>query len=681
MGRRLLKDYIWMLGIQSLPELQHARERVLAGKAKWMVFSPELALKVSRELYELYFSHPKFVLDLVNKAMNSRLEEKSDGRFEEVPLDSEVWVGLRAIDSVHCRHLGSPEHAGKLVAVEGVVSRVSTVYTWMKSVEYVCPKCHRVEVVENLSPFKLGSAPYCKECRVRMKVDEEAGLEKAMHLTLSSEYSSTEEESIPSSVLVLLTGALVHDIPPGSKLRVHGIVESYRPPKSRKKEHYLRAVHIERLDKPQEEFSLTQEELEQIRAIAEREDVLDVLTASIAPHLRGADELKLAVLLQLFSSPGYKRHGTTERGEIHILIIGDPGTGKTSLMRWIYENHLLPRIQYVDCTAASKAGIAAAVVKDEHTGAWVIEAGAGVLASGGMLLLDELDKIGREDRVALLTLLESGFVSISKVVRAELPAKCSVLAAANPKYGRFDPYKDLIGQIEIPPPLLSRFDLIFLLREEGEASHRKDAEHIFKSADLLTENESEESPSESTTPPVPVDILRKYIYYARENIVPKFSRKAMKVIVNFYTKLREAAARATEGTTVPLTRRELQAMIRLARACARVRLSQVVEVRDAEIAVKLMQRYLQDFGLDAETGKIDIDRIYTGMSKSQREAAKIIIQIVSELEEEFGTARKDEILEEAEKRGISKVRALELIELLKHQGDLFEPKFEHYKTT
>ena len=313
----------------------------------------------------------------------------------------------------------------------------------------------------------------------------------------------------------------------------------------------------------------------------------------------------------------------------------------------------------------------AAAVKDEFgDGGWSLEAGALVLGDRGVACIDEFDKMEPSDRSAMHEAMEQQSVSIAKAgILATFRSRCAILAAANPKYGRFDEYRPISEQVNLPPTILSRFDLIFFVKDDLSKT-REIARHILDTA----------SSPESIKPPLAPEFLKKYIAYARQHVFPELSDEARKVIEDFYVEMREVAQRS-EDVPIPLTARQLWAIVRLAKASARVRLSSVVEAEDAHRAIALVKTSLAQAGLDLETGKVDIDKIYVGVTKSQRDKIKEILSIIRELEDEYGTARRSEILSLAEERGISKGTTQELIERLRQQGDIFEPKYDHFKTT
>lgn len=282
--------------------------------------------------------------------------------------------------------------------------------------------------------------------------------------------------------------------------------------------------------------------------------------------------------------------------------------------------------------------------------------------------IDEFDKMDASDRSAMHEAMEQQTVSIAKAgILATFRARCSILAAANPKYGRFDEYRPISEQINLPPTILSRFDLIFFVRDELEET-REIARHIL---DTVTQ-------TEKIAPKISPELLRKYISYARQRINPRLTEEARKRIEEFYVEMREVA-RDSKDVPIPLTARQLWAIIRIARASARVRLSNNVTLDDVERAIRLVKLSLKQAGVDLETGKFDIDKIMVGVTKSQRDKIKAIIDIIKELEEEFGTAKKVEIIEKAKELGISRENVEELLQKLKRDGSIYEPKHEHYK--
>jgi len=339
---------------------------------------------------------------------------------------------------------------------------------------------------------------------------------------------------------------------------------------------------------------------------------------------------------------------------------------------------------------------AAAVRDDFGEGQqWTLEAGALVLADQGIAAVDELDKMRAEDQSAMHEALEQQSISVSKAgINATLKSRCSLLGAANPTYGRFDEYEPIGEQIDLAPPLISRFDLIFTVTDQpDEEKDAELAEHILQTnyAGELNTHRTETSTSNYTkeeveritddvAPTIDPDFLRKYVAYAQRNCYPTMTEDAKSAIQQYYVDLRTTGD--DEDAPVPVTARKLEALVRLSEASARVRLSDTVEESDAQRAIDIAQYCLEDIGLDPETGELDADMIETGTSKSQRDRIKNIKQLIATIEEEYDEgAPVDIIIERAEEEGLETSKAEHEIEKLKQKGEVYEPQQNHLRTT
>jgi replicative DNA helicase Mcm len=300
-----------------------------------------------------------------------------------------------------------------------------------------------------------------------------------------------------------------------------------------------------------------------------------------------------------------------------------------------------------------------------------------------------------EDRSAMHEALEQQSISISKAgINATLKSRCSLLGAANPKYGRFDQYEPMGEQIDLEPALISRFDLIFTVTDRPDKEKDSDlAEHIINTNyagelfthrnNVATSNVSQEqvdSVTEDVIPEIEADLLRKYIAYAKRNCFPTMTEEAKQSIRDFYVSLR--AQGSDDDAPVPVTARKLEALVRLGEASARVRLSDTVEKEDADRVIDIVRNSLRDIGVDPETGEFDADIVEAGRSKSQRDRVKNIKGIVQELEAEYEDgAPEDEVFERAEAVGIDRDKAEHEIEKLRRQGEIYEPTQGHLRTT
>jgi replicative DNA helicase Mcm len=339
---------------------------------------------------------------------------------------------------------------------------------------------------------------------------------------------------------------------------------------------------------------------------------------------------------------------------------------------------------------------AAAVQDDFGDGQqWTLEAGALVLADKGIAAVDELDKMNPDDRSAMHEGLEQQEISISKAgINATLKSRCSLLGAANPKYGRFDQYEPIGEQIDLEPALVSRFDLIFTVTDQPDPEKDADlADHIINTnyaGELHTQRtnttnsnftqEEVDDVTEDVAPEIEPELLRKYIAYAKRTCYPTMTDEAKQAIRDFYVDLR--AKGADEDAPVPVTARKLEAIVRLSEASARVRISDTVEIEDAERVIEIVRSCLQDIGVDPETGQFDADVVETGRSKTQRDRVKNIRQLINDIESEYEQgAPVDEVLERAEDVGMDRSKAEHEIEKLRRQGEVYEPSSGHLRTT
>jgi len=300
-----------------------------------------------------------------------------------------------------------------------------------------------------------------------------------------------------------------------------------------------------------------------------------------------------------------------------------------------------------------------------------------------------------EDRSAMHEALEQQQISVSKAgINATLKSRCSLLGAANPKYGRFDQYEPIGEQIDLEPALISRFDLIFTVTDQpDEEKDRNLAEHIINTnyaGELTTQREQMpsldvpmeevEAMTEKVDPVIDADLLRKYIAYSKQNCHPRMTEEAREAIRDFYVDLRSKGT--DEDAPVPVTARKLEGLVRLSEASARVRLSDTVEIEDAERVIDIVRSCLQDIGVDPETGEFDADIVEAGRSKSQRDRIKNIKQLISDIEEEYDDgAPVDIVLERAEEIGMDESKAEHEIEKLKQKGEVYEPSTNNLRTT
>jgi len=587
-------------------------------------------------------------------------------RFSNLPKSQHVKI--RDIRS---------SHLNKFLYVQGLIRQKSDVRPQVTSARFECPVCGNImNVLQLEGTFKEPTRCGCGRKGKFVMLDKE--MVDAQGIVLEEASENLEGGEQPKRINVLLTDDLVSPLSekrsaPGSKVEIVGVVKevpiiSKSGAKSTRFDLMLEANSLKASEDTFMEVNITAEEEKKILEIANDPRGYDKLVGSIAPSIYGYEKIKEALLLQLMGGLRKTRMDkVVSRGDMHILLVGDPGAGKSALLKRIMT--IAPKGRYVSGKGVSGAGITAAVVRDEFLHGWALEAGAMVLSSDGLVCVDELDKMSNEDRAAMHEALENQTVSISKAnIQATLIARTTVLAAANPKFGRFDPYGIVADQIDLPPTLINRFDLIFPIKDLPEETRdARMAEHILTLHQRPDTNE----------PEISTEILRKYIAYARQRIFPKLTDGAIEEIKEFYLKMRKSGG---EGSirSIPISARQLEALVRLSEASARSRLDDRVTRKDSKKAIELLEYCLMQVGFDKETGKVDIDRIATGVGASQRSHIMVLKDIIADMESKHGkTIPIDEIVNEAKIRGLDESKIDEALERLKRSGDVFEPRRGH----
>jgi len=623
----------------------------------------------------------KFDLDLANGLLESPDDTIKAAEIAIAQFDLENITGFKVrfknlpeSQNIMIRNIRS-KHIGRLIYAEGIVRQKSDVRPQVTAAKFECPVCGNIiNVLQLNGSFKEPTKCGCGRKGKFVMLSKE--LVDAQGIVLEEVPESLEGGEQPKRINIFLKDDLVSPLSekktnPGSKVSIIGIIKEVpiilkTGSKSTTFDIIVEANHIETVEETFYEVKISEEDEQKIIELSQDPELYSKLVNSLAPSIYGYGKVKEALLLQLVGGVRKVRSDkVVSRGDTHILLVGDPGSGKSAMLKRI--SVIAPKGRYVSGRGISGAGLTAAVVKDEFLKGWSLEAGALVLASNGICCIDEMDKMISEDRAAMHEALEQQTVSISKAnIQATLISRTTVLAAANPKFGRFDPFGIIAEQINMPPTLINRFDLIFPIKDlPDEARDEKMASHILK----LHQDPDFYEPEIST------EFLRKYIAYAKQKVVPTITNNALQEIKEFYLKMRTSGSEEGGIKAIPISARQLEALVRLTEATARLRLSDKATESDAKRAIGLIEYCLMEVGLDKETGKIDIDRIATGISASQRSHIIVIKDIITDLENKVGKAIPiDDVIAEAKSKGVDEGKVEEVLEKLKRVGEIFEPR-------
>merc|ERR1719281_2417441 len=451
------------------------------------------------------------------------------------------------------------QHLGKLVCVTGVVTKRSQLNTELKRLFLRCGRCGfpsgPFEVKED-KDLRPGS---CAECQSKgpWSVDKELTLYgNHQKIMLQESPGKVEPGKMPRSKEVILTGDMVDTVRPGDELTLTGIYKCLYDLNSNARHCFpvyqtqIEAVHARRKGDLLL-MQITDEEVAKIRELGKSPNVRERIINSIAPSIYGMEHVKTGIALSMFGGMSKTAAGRHRiRGDINVLVVGDPGLAKSQFLKYIEQTS--QRAVYTSGKGASAVGLTAAVTRDEH-GEFVLEGGAMVLADSGICLIDEFDKMNDQDRTSIHEAMEQQTISISKAgIVATLQARCAVVAAANPNDGCYDPSQPFNKNVDLSDPILSRFDCLFVLRDEADSMQdERLADHVvcshIRSHPNADGNERHTKPKfeqSAYAEPLDQELLKKYIHFARENVKPRFTEVDREKISQFYADVRQEAFRS-----------------------------------------------------------------------------------------------------------------------------------------
>ncbi len=657
-------------------------------------------------LYRTIVSFPSEVITIFDAVVHSLFEKNHP---EEVVAITErrrsavsvrPW-NLRYRDHQSMRTL-NPSDISSMVAVRGMVIRTSPLIPDIQRAMFRCNKCYRMQE-QGIQDGRISEPRVCPSCRARDSftlLHSRSSFTDKQMVRLQEAPETVPKGDTPATFTLITYDSLVDSTKPGDRVEITGILRATPVrlnPRMRTVRSvfrtYIDCVHVRVLDNKQARVArdddglnddgytadgciaqaddeLTAEKLQvrnqRFEALSNHPQLYEILSNSLAPSIFGMTDEKKGVLLQLFG--GASKNGVGQansaptadgsarfRSAINVLLVGDPGTSKSQLLQCAHR--LAPRGVYTSGRGSSAVGLTAYVTRDPDSDEFVLESGALVLSDQGVCCIDEFDKMSEFARSVLHEAMEQQTVSIAKAgIIATLNARTAVLAAANPVHSRYDTSKSVVDNIDLPPTLLSRFDLIYLVLDAPNAdADRRLAQHIvslfYKNYDARGDNlksvtggntetaDCDENLNEIALAPdysggdlLKTNNLTGYIAYAREKVDPKLTDEASKALVDGYLDMRGGGR---GGTNITATPRQLESLIRLAEAHARMKLKEVVTEEDVEEAMRLVKAAMHMAAYDPNTGKIDMNLFAMGQSRAARmkvdTLAKVVLEKLNEL--------------------------------------------------
>ncbi|OIS97175.1 PREDICTED: DNA replication licensing factor MCM5 [Nicotiana attenuata] len=617
---RKFKEFIRNFSDKTQPNVFPYREALLENQTYLIInLSDLLSYERDQTLPELLRQNPADYLPLFETAaaevlasLRSRVAGES-GEMEE-PEIGEVQILLRSEqDPMSMRSLGA-QCISKLVKVSGIVIAASRTKAKATYVTLLCKNCKNVKIVPcrpglggAIVPRSCDHVPQVGEdpCPIDpwVVVPDKSKYVDQQTLKLQENPEDVPTGELPRNMLLSIDRHLVQTIVPGTRLTIMGIFSIFQASNSSTshkgavavRQPYIRVVGMDETNEANSRGSanFTVDEKEEFQKFASDKDAYENICSKIAPSIFGHVDVKKAVACLLFGgSRKFLPDGVRLRGDINVLLLGDPSTAKSQFLKFVEKT--APVAVYTSGKGSSAAGLTASVIRDNSSREFYLEGGAMVLADGGVVCIDEFDKMRAEDRVAIHEAMEQQTISIAKAgITTVLNSRTSVLAAANPPSGRYDDLKTAQDNIDLQTTILSRFDLIFIVKDIRMFSQDKCiASHIIKV------HASAEASRDDTRTSKEYNWLKRYIQYCRTNCHPRLSPAAASMLQESYVKIRQQMRRQSNDSggaaAIPITVRQLEAIVRLSEALARMRLAQTANENHVTEAIRLFQNSTMD---------------------------------------------------------------------------------------
>jgi len=658
--------------VEQIDQMMPKSARYIVVDYNDLVSHPQIESKFNENPDEILAAFARAIKEILQERFPqyaTKIKEEIRARIVNYP----VQRSLRQINA---------EIINKMTSVSGMVVRSSEVKPLAKEITYKCSNDHDFHITlekgMTVPPlYRCGIDPKCTSKDFTIQPDKSRFIDFQI-ARLQELPEDLPPGQLPHYVDVTIKQDLVDNARPGDRIILTGIVrieqEYFVGARSTSGLYRLRidGNNIEFLggrgpktSRKTEREEVSPEEEKIIKSLSGNPDIYNRLVDSFAPHIQGHTLIKEAILLLIAgSTQRLLQDGTKIRGDINIFLVGDPGTAKSEMLKFCAR--IAPRGLYTSGRGSTAAGLTAAVVRDK-SGIMMLEAGAVVLGDQGLVCIDEFDKMKPEDRSALHEVMEQQSASIAKGgIVATLNARTSILAAANPMYGKYDPFKNITENVNLPIPLLTRFDLIFVVRDIP--SKEKDARIAKHIINLYTPGGND------TRSLIDSDILTKYLSYSKR-INPVLTKEAEDKILAYYMKMRNVESEEM----ITVTPRQLEGLIRLATARARLLMKDQVEAEDAERAIFLIESMLRDAGVDVNTGKVDLG-VLQGRAHSEVSKMQLFMDVLKSLEGDNKMAVEERLfIKELVKSGkFTEEEARNYLRRMLREASIYESKPGHY---
>ena len=658
--------------VEQIDQMMPKSARYIVVDYNDLVSHPQIESKFNENPDEILAAFARAIKEILQERFPqyaTKIKEEIRARIVNYP----VQRSLRQINA---------EIINKMTSVSGMVVRSSEVKPLAKEITYKCSNDHDFHITlekgMTVPPlYRCGIDPKCTSKDFTIQPDKSRFIDFQI-ARLQELPEDLPPGQLPHYVDVTIKQDLVDNARPGDRIILTGIVrieqEYFVGARSTSGLYRLRidGNNIEFLggrgpktSRKTEREEVSPEEEKIIKSLSGNPDIYNRLVDSFAPHIQGHTLIKEAILLLIAgSTQRLLQDGTKIRGDINIFLVGDPGTAKSEMLKFCAR--IAPRGLYTSGRGSTAAGLTAAVVRDK-SGIMMLEAGAVVLGDQGLVCIDEFDKMKPEDRSALHEVMEQQSASIAKGgIVATLNARTSILAAANPMYGKYDPFKNITENVNLPIPLLTRFDLIFVVRDiPSKEKDSRIAKHIIN---LYTPGGND------TRSLIDSDILTKYLSYSKR-INPVLTKEAEDKILAYYMKMRNVESEEM----ITVTPRQLEGLIRLATARARLLMKDQVEAEDAERAIFLIESMLRDAGVDVNTGKVDLG-VLQGRAHSEVSKMQLFMDVLKSLEGDNKMAVEERLfIKELVKSGkFTEEEARNYLRRMLREASIYESKPGHY---